>query len=286
MRRPLAALAAIVVVIAATLTACSKDEADIVAKAFERPIHSAVFDLRVEVRDEGASTPAVTAALTGPADNLDSGGLPSFDWRVRTSDDTGGRFDGRLISTGRNIFVRYRGTTYEAGEDLVAQLVHFETEDGVPESLADLRRLGLDFESWFKDTSARRDAQVDGEPTARVTGQIDVSAALADLQEAAVKLPGLGGLHGIAGEDVDQLISDARFALDAGRDDGKLRRLAVTMPLSHQGLGGDTGGVVRVVLTLHEVDRPVTIQAPSSGRPITDLLPKIAAPASSQSAGP
>ena len=94
--------------------------------------------------------------------------------------------------------------------------------------------LGIDPAAWFPHTDgAPRDSRVAGVATRRVAGRLDVSAALEQLAPLLARpevrarlggrLPALGPLELRA---IDPLVSDPRVVLEAGRDDGKLRRLA------------------------------------------------------------
>jgi hypothetical protein len=55
--------------------------------------------------------------------------------------------------------------------------------------------------------------------------------------------------------------------------DGKLRRIKASMNVKD----GSGSGSLTFALTLTDVDKPVTIDAPSSGKPIQELFEKLGA---------
>ena len=89
-------------------------------------------------------------------------------------------------------------------------------------------------QDWFPQSDTQEDADLDGEPVTRVTGKLDLSAALTDLKELA-KRPGMSGAEGLKElsngdiKRIERMFSDPSFTLDVGRDDGKLRRIVATM---------------------------------------------------------
>ncbi len=105
---------ALVASVALGLTACAQEEVDVVDRALREEVRSGRADVRLRVT-EGRRT-ALAVRLAGPFRSNGRLALPSFDWRVRLRAAGERPFAARVISTGRNVFVRYRGRTYEAGE--------------------------------------------------------------------------------------------------------------------------------------------------------------------------
>jgi hypothetical protein len=67
------------------------------------------------------------------------------------------------------------------------------------------------------------------------------------------------------------MVSDPRFTIDVGRSDGKLRRIVASMKIED---GGEEG-TIDFSIRFKDVDKPVTIDAPSSGKPIEELGKKL-----------
>lgn len=265
----------------ALLTGCGEEEASIVESAFENDVRSAQVSLRVELKE--GDRPAMAVALEGPMRSNGAGKLESFDWRVR-GEGAAKEVTTRIISSGRNVFVEYKGQTYEVGEKEIAELQKGDRsakKDGEIEDLQDAERLGLDLQSWFPKSDAEQDSEVAGEATRRATGRLDLSAALKDLRRLASN-PALGSdpalkpLAEISPAEikmVDQLVTDPRFALDVADEDGKLRRIATTMSL--RAAKDAPRQSLRFVMEYRNVDQPVRIQAPSSGKPIEQLFERL-----------
>lgn len=271
MRRSIVACA-LALATALLLAACSKEEADVVDRALSTPVRSAQLALTADVAVAGV--PPIRVSLDGPFRSNGPDRLPSFDWRLRL-DGAGQAFAARALSDGRNVFVEYEGRTYEVGEEQVAALMREQArsgEAGEVEDLDDLERLGIDLKEWFPRSDTEEDSEVAGVATTRVTGRLDVEAAVRDLREllrrpefrAQLDAP----IPDAAFEQIERAISDPKFVLEAGQDDGKLRALSASMRIRAQG----AGATLRLGLTLRDVDRPVQIRVPQSGRPIEELL--------------
>jgi hypothetical protein len=70
---------------------------------------------------------------------------------------------------------------------------------------------------------------------------------------------------------IDDSVSDPKFTIDVAKRDGKLRRVEASMKVKDE---SDSGSMTFALL-LTDVDKPVTIDAPSSGRPIEELMRKL-----------
>ena len=280
MRAPLLLLALLAALVAG---ACGGREASVVDRAFEDPVRSAQVTLRLTV--DGAEGQDRALELAGPWRSNGPGQLHSFDWRARVAAGSDGAFEGRLVSTGENLFVEHRGETYEVGEARVAELERRAAaqrrQQGDVDGAEDLERLGVDPKAWFPE-SDEEDAEVAGVPTTKVTGTLDVERAVRDVARL-LRRPELQAQLGGRVPSATELrllaavLEDPRFELHAGREDGKLRRLAATARVvPPRGEGAPV--TVRFALELRDVDQPVRIDAPSGGRPIEELLQQLHGP--------
>ncbi len=254
---------------AIALTGCGAKEAAVVKSAFEKDIKSANVDLSIGIKSQQET---VNISVTGPYQSNGEGKLPSADLAFKVE---GGAqdFQGKLISTGKNAFVEYQGETYEVGEQTIAQL----QKQGQTEQLstAELSKLMSTMSDWFPESDAQ-DAELGGAPVDRVTGKLDVSRALKDLKSFAEKSGAAGakGLKQLSTGDINEIddaISDPKFTVDVAKSDGKLRRVEASMNVKD---GSDSGSMTFALL-LTDVDKPVTINAPSSGKPIDELMQKL-----------
>lgn len=255
---------------ALVVSGCGAQEADIVKGAFEKDISSANIDVSLQARNQGQTT-GVT--LAGPYRSNGKGELPSADLAVRVTGAAPGTISGRLISTGKNAFVEYGGQLYEVGEAEIAEL---KRSGEAPEQPTphDIKSLMGRMQDWFQESDAQEDADLEGEPVTRVTGKLDLSAALEDLK-ALAKRPGMSdaeGLKELSNGDIrriERMFSDPRFTVDVGREDGKLRRIVASLKLDH---GRESAGM-EFSIRFKDVDQPVQIDAPASGsgKPIEEL---------------
>ena len=252
------------------LTGCGAQEAEVVQTAFEKDIKSANIEVALNVK---ATQGAMSLKLAGPYQSNGKDQLPSADLAVQIMGATPSAINGRVISTGKNAFVEYGGETYEVGEDVVAQMQKSGESSGqlTPN---DIKTMMGQMQDWFPQSDTQEDADLDGEAVTRVTGKLDLSAALTDLKELA-KRPGMSGAEGLKQlsegdiKRVERMFSDPKFTLDVGRDDGKLRRIVATLKVDD----GQDKGTMEFSMRFKDVDKPVKIDAPAtgSGKPIEEL---------------
>jgi len=256
------------------LSGCSAKEAAVVKSAFEKPVKSANIELTMSVKS-GQQT--VNVSLAGPYQSNGENELPSADLALKLEGVGPKTIEGRLISTGKNAFVEYEGETYEVGADKIAELKK-EGASGEPTQLtpADIQKLMGTMQDWFPQSDSQENVDLDGEPVTRVTGKLDLSKALTDLKALAAK-PGLSGveeLKQLSGGDIkeiERMVSDPKFTIDVGKNDGKLRRVQASIKVDDK----SDSGTVDFSLRFKDVDKPVTIDAPSSGKPIEELAQKL-----------
>jgi hypothetical protein len=259
---------------AIALSGCGAKEAAVVKGAFEQPIKSANIELTMSVK---SSQQTVNVSLAGPYQSNGKGEIPSADLALKLEGAGPKTIEGRLISTGKNAFVEYEGETYEVGADKIAELKQ-QGANGTPTQLtpADITKLMGTMQDWFPESDAQENVDLDGEPVTRVTGKLDLSKALTDLKELAAK-PGLSGveeLKQLSSGDIkriERMVSDPKFTIDVGKNDGKLRRIQASIKVDDK----SDSGTIDFSLRFKDVDKPVTINAPSSGKPIEELGQKL-----------
>jgi hypothetical protein len=272
------------------LAGCGEKEASVLDRAFEREVKSAQLSVDVRMTEGAARKELGRFSLRGPFQAAPTEReLDRFDWTIRASGHHGERLAARVTSTGDNVFVRYRGKTYEVGEQLVANLERQAARErrkgGQVEDLDDLQRLGLDLRSWFPKSADEGASTAAGVPTTRITGQLDVSKMLEDFNVLLRKPAFRGQFKGQVAprlgkrdiREVDDMVSDPRMEVHVGRDDGKFRRVAARMrfEIPEKEREGAAFGNLSFVMEWRDVDRPVAIDAPANGRPIFELLRKL-----------
>lgn len=245
---------------AVAVTGCGSKEASVLQTAFKHPIESANVQIAFDVT---APQDSAHVTVSGPFTSNGAGNLPSLDWRVHIA---GGpkAIDGEIISTGDDAFIKYGGQTYEAGKATIAKLKRQGTQQGSLQA-ADISQLTSKMRSWFPQSSTQENAQLDGQPVTRVTGRLDLSKALKDISQMTQGGPA------ITQKDLSQIgkqVTDPRFTVDVGKRDGQLRRILATMRIRGQ-------GSMRFMVRYRDIGKPVTINAPSSGLPLSQLGKKL-----------
>jgi hypothetical protein len=257
--------------IAAVATAaagCSDQQASTLDSAFKQGVQSADMSMTVSGKTDGQ---AFSFSLAGPYQSNGKGKLPSLDWQLQVQAPQIPTIQARVITSKTNAFVVFDGQTYEVGEQLLAQSMKGQGSSQTP-SFADLKAAGIDVRSWLEDADANDRANLDGEPVTRYSGRLDVDAALKGLRKLAgtkfLNSEQTQALSQLSDKDIqaaDKAIKDPRFEVDVAKSDGKLRRIAAKI------LPATGSGVIDFEIRYKNVDKPVTIDAPKSGRPITDL---------------
>lgn len=234
-------------------------------------------DLALEVKvapDTEGST--IGFELAGPfALARRPGELPRADMKY-TQIAGPGRGTVGFVSDGRRAWVKVDGQAYTLPPEQVRRLRAGKVEGGGP--LAQ-----LDMASWTRDAKLADGASLEGRPTQRVSGQVEVAAALNDVLEVLEETGGrdaaggLGKLEGKDAEQVDKAVRSAPIDVVIGKDDRLLRRLSVTVDFEVKprelpgGLGRLSGAKVTFDLRIADPNGPVTIDAPSGALPYEQL---------------
>ena len=90
--------------------------------------------------------------------------MPSFDFQVSLNGQGFNGVEGWLISSGKNMFVEYKGETYEVGEDIIAQAEREEKDSGGP-TAADIQALMGTMQNWFPRSDTQEDADLEASPS-------------------------------------------------------------------------------------------------------------------------
>lgn len=287
MQRRLAVLLAALLTVAGALvlSACSQQQADLLDQAFKKDINSAHVSLSFQVQPDGPGQP-LALSVDGPLQSGGHGQPASFDLRVHAQGGGLGAFDGtRIVSDGQHAAVEYHGTTYRLTDHQAAHLLggdrrHAHGSGSGIDSLGQAQQLGLDLRSWFPQSDTQDDANVDGVATTRVTGTLDLAAALRDLRDFARQHPAAAASSSVkafaklSDAQIDRLakaVQHPTFAVDVAKSDGTIRRIEGQARLA----GPRGAATLRLVLQLTDVNQPVHVQVPSGGKPVGKLLRRL-----------
>jgi hypothetical protein len=258
-----------------------EDEARaLLERAAEKRIGSAQIDLRLRTDIAGLTLlggPLVVRAQ-GPARANGAGAPPTLDWKVDFRDG-GQSFLARLAATPRAFFVEFQGRDYEAS------LRPPRGAGPARRRALSPRDLGLDLAGWLDEPEVEAGDPIDGEPTRRITGEVDERAVAEDLSAASdalrvlaiaagvgeSALPGLSAFEPGRVEDAVQE-AEAEVRVD---DKGFLRALSAQVrlePPPDGGMGGIDGGRIAVELVLERLGVEFEVTPPEDAESLSTLL--------------
>jgi hypothetical protein len=253
----------------------------------KKDIKSGKLDLAINV--SAGSNGTFNAKLSGPFESQGSGKLPKLD--IDASLEGGGQsFQAGVTSTGDKGFVSYAGTDYAVPDSVFKQFkAGFEesakkaTSQNQNQSLA---TLGIDPSKWLTNAKNEGDAKVGDTDVIKITGDVDVSKLLDDVNNALQKIRKLGGAQ--AAQLPDQLseqdkkqaqdaIKDLSVEIYTGADDKILRRMVIAMKLDvPQSSGGSSQAAnLKLDFQLQDLNESQEIKAPENTKPLSQLMSKL-----------
>ncbi len=262
----------------------SKDATDLLNTAFKQPIKSANVSIDIEIGVSGVAQlkGPISVKLNGPYESSGSGQLPKFDFDANI---TGGGQSLPLgaTSTGDNLFITLRGTSYEVGTQLVAQINQQLAQQAKTNPGKSLSAFGVNPLSWLSGAKNAGDTTVAGTKVTHISAQIDVAKLLDDLNTIVSKadLSGTGATKPpqITAEQkaqIQKMVENPSLDVYIAKSDQTLRRLATTINISvpkdqQSKVGGLTGGTIKFSIELANVGEPVDIKPPANPQPLSAL---------------
>lgn len=181
-----------------------------------------------------------------------------------------------FISTGEAAFIEVDGSAYELPPEQTGSLLGGAGGGGAIFE-------GADVGEWIIDPVLATGEALDGAEVDRVTGEMDVVAALNDLITIAQRFGGAAGFEPIEGDEARRLenaVRSSRIEVISGAEDRLLRRLLIDVDLAlDEGLElaevlGPLGGASFTLdMSISEPNQPVEVEAPTDASPFEELVP-------------
>jgi hypothetical protein len=280
-------------VVGALVAGCGDDDSQAVTelldKAFQTPIGSAdvTFDIEVQLDGVDELQDPIQVNLTGPYESGGDKQIPSLDWDLTVSAQNQS-FNANLTSTGDRAFIGFQGTDYEVSQATVAAL-NQTLAAGNKEGGRNLSDFGVNARDWVVDASDEGDEDVAGVETTHVSGKLDVSHVLEDLNTIVQEAAKLGGRIGqtappeLSDEQkgqIEDVVEDPSFDAYVGKDDDRIHRLSADVDFgvpedARDQVGGLEGGTVSFSIEFANVGSPQPITAPEDARPISELTQQL-----------
>jgi hypothetical protein len=295
----LAALAAL----ATAFTACggssdksSEDPQEVIDSATLEGVTSGNIDLSLGIKAEGEEGGDIDVSLSGPFQSGAKGDLPQLAMTASATGTAEGEkidFEGGVTLLSDRAYVNYEGTEYEVDPTTFGFVKSgFEQaqqqgggSEGNPADVSACQEAatGLKVGNFIDNSSNDGSADVDGTSTTKVSGDLNVGAAIdaiikltenpacSSQLEAAGPLP-IGELEE-AKDELTTAVKKAHVEVYVG-DDDIIRKLAAEMTIEPKGSSNEKVEV-EIDLTLGGVNEEQDISAPSGAKPLQGLFQKL-----------
>jgi hypothetical protein len=223
----------------------------------------------------------VSISLSGPFQAQDGGKLPKF--RLQAAFEGAGQsIKAGATSTGDKGYLSFQGTDYVVDDQVFQQFkagfeqAQKQSSSGDEQSFA---TLGMDPRKWLTNPKNEGDAKVGDDDTIKITGGVDVTKLLDDVNNALGKASSLGlGSGGQVPEklteaqkrQVTEAVKDPRVEIYTGKDDKILRRLVVDLGVDDK--SSSTTGNVSFDVSITDLNQDQDIAEPADAKPFNDLL--------------
>lgn len=255
------------------LGGCGSDEGDAVSaktvlqRASRTPAKSADVKLNLDLKLEGVEQlkQPVKISLTGPYRSNGRKALPELDWRIRAQ-AAGKNVGFRIVTTKDNAFVAYGGTTYEVGKSLVRR---FRAQSQAQSQQREIKKLRIDASRWLKNGKVEDNGR-------KVTGDLDVRRALADVNRALAKVPQGHQVTQRTIDQIDEAVKSASLEVQVGADHAlRSSRFGVRFELPDElrsKAKGLRSGELKFNYAQSNVNGDQKVTPPTGARPISELL--------------
>jgi hypothetical protein len=263
----------------------STDVNELLTQTFtgSKEVDSGNLDLALRIEAQGGNSQLdgpVSITLAGPFQAEDEGRLPKF--KLDAAFEGGGQsIKAGATSTGDKGFVAFQGTDYAVDDQVFRQFKagYEQAQQQSSDQKQSFASLGMDPRKWLTDPKNEGEAKVGDDDTIKITGGVDVTRLLDDVNKALEQASSLG-LQG-AGQvperltdeqkrQVAEAVKDPRVEIYTGTEDKILRRMVVNLGVEDQSSG--TNGTVAFDLSITDLNEDQDIAEPADAKPFSDLV--------------
>jgi hypothetical protein len=266
-------------------TSSSTDVNALLTQTFtgSKDVESGNLALTMKLEESGGDAQLdgpVSVRLSGPFQAQDDGKLPKFALEV-AFDGAGQSIKAGATATGEKGYLSFQGTDYVLDDRVFRQFSagFEEAQKQSADKNQSLASLGMDPRKWLTDPKIAGDAKVGDDETTKITGGVDVSKLLDDVDNALGKASALG--LGSTAQVPERLteeqkreavaaIKNPRVEIYTGKDDQILRRMVVDLGVEEQQSG--TAGTVAFDASITDLNEDQDIAEPSDAKPFSELL--------------
>ncbi len=301
----LLALVAALVVMSVAFSACGggSDKSDespqaVLDEATLDGIESGDIDLSLGLEAQGPEGGTLEVSLSGPFQGEGAGRLPQLDMTAKANGSIDGEdvdFEGGVVLLPNSAYINYEGVEYEVDPTtfsfIEASLNQAQREGGAEVGSAGAAACQEEFgklkvADFVENGANEGSADVDGTSTTKVSGDVEVSAAIeavlevVESQPCRAQLAGAGPLPSkseieSAKEEVGSAVKTAHADVYVG-DDDIVRRLELQLKLEpNNGGSGPKQVEIDLDLTLSGVNEEPEISAPENAEPVSRLFLKL-----------
>jgi len=263
----------------------STDVNELLTQTFtgSKEVKSGNLDLSLKIEAQGGDSQVqgpVSISLTGPFQAQDQGKLPKFKLDA-AFEGAGQSIKAGATSTGDKGYLSFQGTDYVVEDQVFEQFkAGFEqAQKQGSDQKQSFASLGMDPRKWLTNPKNEGDSKVGGDDTIKITGGIDVSKLLDDVNNALGKASalGLGGAGQVPEKLTEQqksavvdAVKDPRVEIYTGKEDTILRRLVVNLGIDDKASGSN--GTVGFDVSITGLNEEQDIAEPADAKPFKDLL--------------
>jgi hypothetical protein len=273
----------------------SDDPQTVIDNATLEGVSSGTLDVKLGIKSEGPEGGNLKVSLSGPFQGGAKGSLPELAMSAKAKGrlkDEAVDFEGGLTLLSDRAFVNYKGTEYEVDPttfgivrssfEEASQKGGEESNSGEVTACQDAAA-GLEVRDFIDNLISEGSAEVDGTDTTKVSGDLNVGAAIDAIikltenpacsaqLEAAGPLP-LDELESAQGE-LKQAVKKAHVDVYVG-DDDIIRKLAAELTVEPKE-GSKEKVEVEFELSLGEVNEEQEIKAPANAQPLQGLFEEL-----------